>query len=130
MALVDDLDARQNAILSHDADRITFEATVSTSLDQTAIAPGYLQGEWTDNDRRYFHYKMDAPIFNLYAFLSGRYEVKRDKWNDVDIAVYHHETHAFNIDHMMDSIKKTLDYCTVNFSPYQHRQVRIIEFPR
>ena len=31
---------------------------------------------------------------------------------------------------MIDSIKKTLEYCTANFSPYQHRQVRIIEFPR
>jgi aminopeptidase N len=31
---------------------------------------------------------------------------------------------------MIDSIKKSLDYLTANFSPYQHRQVRILEFPR
>jgi ABC-type transport system involved in multi-copper enzyme maturation permease subunit len=92
MASVDDLEARKRTPFSHDAERITFEATVSTSLDQTAIAPGYLQREWTEKGRRYFHYKMDAPIFNGYAFLSGRYEVKRDKWNDVDIAIYYHES--------------------------------------
>jgi ABC-2 type transport system permease protein len=63
-----------------DADRIRFEAVVSTSVDQIAIAPGYLQREWQSDGRRYFHYMMDAPIHNFYAFLSGRYEVARDRW--------------------------------------------------
>ena len=27
-------------------------------------------------------------------------------------------------------MKKSLDYCTRNFGPYQHQQVRILEFPR
>ncbi|MGB2988086.1 MAG: hypothetical protein WBE26_19635, partial [Phycisphaerae bacterium] len=121
MAPVDDLEARRNTPFSHAADRITFEAVVSTSRDQVAIAPGYLQRERTEGDRRYFHYKMDAPIFNMYAFLSGRYEIKRDKWNDVDIAIYYHKDHGYNVDRMIDSIKKALDYYTANFSPYQHR---------
>jgi aminopeptidase N len=30
---------------------------------------------------------------------------------------------------MVDATKKSLDYFTVAFSPYQHRQVRIVEFP-
>ncbi|MHC4697315.1 MAG: ABC transporter permease/M1 family aminopeptidase [Planctomycetota bacterium] len=128
-APVDDIEARRKLPYSNGADRITFEATVSTSLDQIAIAPGYLQREWTENGRRYFHYKMDAPIVNYYAFLSGRWEVKTDKWHDVDVAVYYHKAHAYNVDRMIDAVKKTLDYCTTNFSPYQHHQVRIIEFP-
>jgi aminopeptidase N len=31
---------------------------------------------------------------------------------------------------MIESVKKSLDYYTANFSPYQHRQLRIVEFPR
>jgi aminopeptidase N len=31
---------------------------------------------------------------------------------------------------MIDAVKKSLDYFTTHFSPYQHRQVRIVEFPR
>jgi aminopeptidase N len=31
---------------------------------------------------------------------------------------------------MIDATKKSLDYFTANFSPYQHKQVRILEFPR
>jgi hypothetical protein len=103
---------------------------VSTSPDQIAIAPGYLQREWTENGRRYFHYKMDSPILGFWAYLSARYAVKRDRWNDVDIEIYYHEPHHFNVDRMIESVKKSLDYFTENFGPYQHRQVRIIEFPR
>ena len=31
---------------------------------------------------------------------------------------------------MVDAVKKTLAYMTESFTPYQHRQVRIVEFPR
>ena len=30
----------------------------------------------------------------------------------------------------MKGMKAALDYCTENFSPYQHKQLRIIEFPK
>lgn len=116
--------------LAADADWIRFEATVSTSDDQVAIAPGYLEKEWKANGRHYFNYKMDVPILNFYSFLSARYEVKRDKWNDVNIEIFYHKTHGYNVDRMIRSIKKSLDYYSKNFTPYQHKQVRIIEFPR
>jgi len=66
--------------LEGSSDFIAYEATVSTEPDQIAISPGYLQREWTENGRRYFHYKMDAPILNFYAFQSARYAVKKDSW--------------------------------------------------
>jgi len=116
--------------LGGQSDWLTFETTVSTSPDQIAIAPGYLQREWTENGRRYFHYKMDAPILGFWSYLSARYEVARDKWKDVNIEVYYHKPHEFNVDRMIDGVKKSLDYYTENFGPYQHKQVRIIEFPR
>ena len=76
------------------------------SEDQIAIAPGYLMKEWTDGDRRYFHYKMDAPILNFVAYLSASYAVHRDRWNDVDIEIYHHPGHAYNVDKMVRAIKE------------------------
>jgi aminopeptidase N len=127
---VDDADARMSNYLTGEADWIHFETTVSTSPDQIALAPGYLQREWTENGRRYFHYTMDAPIFDFFAYLSARWEVKRDQWNDVAIEVYYHPAHAYNVDRMINGVKKSLDYFTTNFGPYQHKQVRIVEFPR
>lgn len=122
--------ARKNTYISSDSDWIRFETTVSTSEDQTAIAPGYLTKKWTKNGRNYFNYKMDQKMLNFYAFNSARYEVKRSKWKNVNIEIYYHKGHEYNVDRMISSIKKSLDYYTVNFSPYQHKQVRIIEFPR
>lgn len=130
MADVNDSIARKNTYIAMDSDWITFEAVVSTVPDQIAIAPGYLQKEWTENNRRYFHYKMDSKILNFYSFLSARYEIRRDKWKDVNIEIYHHKGHEYNLDRMVKAVKMSLDYYTENFSPYQHRQVRILEFPR
>jgi len=118
-----------NNYISNDADWITFETTVSTLENQIAIAPGYLQKEWVTSGRRYFHYKMDAPILNFYAYLSADYQVKRDKWNDVNIEIYYQKGHEYNVDRMIVSIKHSLEYFTKNFGPYQHKQARIIEFP-
>jgi len=126
---LDDVAARRYNSGSFDADWINFEATLSTSPDQIAIAPGYLQKEWVQDGRRYFHYKMDAPMLNLYSFQSARYLVKRDKWHDVNLEVYYQPGHEFDLDTMMESMKETLAYCSENFSPFQFHQLRIIEFP-
>ncbi len=116
--------------ISQDADWLTYDATVSTDADQLAFTSGYLQKEWTRNGRRYFHYKMDAPILNLWAFQSAKYAVRRARWHDVDIEIDYHPAHAYNIDRMIDAVQKSLDYYTANFGPYQYHQLRIVEFPR
>ena len=130
MPKLEDVAAREYNSVAFDADWINFEATVSTSPDQIAIAPGYLQKEWMENGRRYFQYKMDAPILNIYSFQSARYAVRRDHWNNVNLEIYYQPGHEFDIDTMMESMKETLAYCSENFSPFQFHQLRIIEFPR
>ena len=127
---LDDPKARLDNYISRDADWVDFEVVLSTSSDQIAIAPGYLQREWEEDGRRYFHYKMDAPILNFFSFLSARYEIARDRWQDVAIEVYYHPGHDFNVQRMIEGTKKSLEYFSNEFSPYQHRQLRILEFPR
>jgi ABC-2 type transport system permease protein len=113
-----------------DADWINFETVVSTSADQIALAPGYLQKEWTQGERHYFHYKMDRPMLPFFCYMSARYQVKRGDWHGLPIEVYYDAKHPYNVDRMIEATQKSLDYFTANFSPYQHRQVRILEFPR
>lgn len=127
---INDTASYANTYISNDADWINFECIVSTVPDQIAVAPGYLIKEYTKDNRRYFHYKMDCPILNFYSFLSARYEVKKDKYQDINIEIYYHKGHEYNLDRMINSIKKSLAYYEKSFSPYQHRQVRILEFPR
>ena len=126
----DDPEGRMRNGIASDADFVAFEAVVSTEEGQLAIAPGYLEREWTEGGRRHFAYRMDAPILDFYAFQSGRYAVRRDRWNDVAIEVWHHPGHEYNLDRMIAATKDGLDYFTAAFGPYQHRQFRIVEFPR
>lgn len=109
---------------------LRFEATLSTSPDQIAIAPGYLTIAWMQNGRRYFHYKMDKPISNFFAIISARYATYKERWKDVDITIYHHPWHTFNVKKMAEAVRHSLEYYTTHFGPYQHKQVRILEFPR
>ncbi len=129
-AQIDDTVALGDTPRGIDADWIEFETTVSTSLDQIAIAPGTLTNTWIDGDRRYFHYAMDVPMSNYFAYLSARYERQRDQIDGVEIEVYYHPEHGANVGRMIDAVKKSLRYFTASFGPYQHRHLRIVEFPR
>lgn len=130
MAPRGDAAAHANNALSCDADWVQFEATLSTSADQIALAPGYLEREWSEGGRRYFHYVQDTPILDFFSFQSARYKVARDRWNDVALEVYHDPAHGWNVPRMIEASKHSLDYFTRAFGPYQFRQFRILEFPR
>lgn len=113
-----------------ESDWVNVETVISTSADQIAVAPGSLVEQWEKDGRRYYRYRVDHPSLNFYSFISARYEVARDKWNDVDVEVYYHPEHTWNVPRMVESIKSSLEYCSKNFGPYRHKQARIIEFPR
>ncbi len=119
-----------NTYISNDSDWINVSSTLSTSNDQIAIAPGSLVKEWEENGRKYFQYKLNHPVLNFYSFISADYEVKREKWGEVDLEVYYHKGHEYNVDKMMKSMRESLTYYSENFGPYPNNEARIIEFPR
>ena len=128
-------------LFTPNSDWITYHTTVSTSdsdsegQSQIAISPGYLTREWHENGRHYFSYDMgDVKTLDFYAFISARYDVKREMYqgaaNPVAIEVYHIPAHAYDVDDMIAASKAGLAYYEKNFSPFQFRQYRILEFPR
>ncbi len=127
-----------NARSGSDSDGVMFEVTIGTSEDQTALVPGDLLREWKENNRNYFHYKMQIPMINFYSVVSAQYEIKKDTWaptqnaneRPVKLEIYYHKEHDYNIDKMMNGMKASLNYFSKNFSPYQYQQLRIMEFPR
>ena len=116
--------------IASDARRIQFKATVSTSSDQIIIAPGQLQKEWIKDGRYFAQYVISAPILKFFTFISARYKVLQDKWQDVNIEIFYHDNHDRNLPQMMASVKESLSYFSENFSPYQYKQFRIFEVPR
>lgn len=117
------------------SDWINYRATVSTSEDQIALAPGYLVKDWVANGRHYFTYDMgNVQTLDFYAYISGKYDVTRDSYQGangpVAIEVYHLPSHNFDVRDMIDASKAGLAFYEKVFSPYQFRQYRILEFPR
>src|SRR6202008_2386145 len=73
-----------------DSDWITYHTVVSTSGDQIAIAPGYLQIHWTQDGRNFYEYSMGSTdINNFFSYISGRYAIKHDKWENVNLEIYY-----------------------------------------
>jgi ABC-2 type transport system permease protein len=130
----DALHSRIN-LFTTNADWITFHTILSTSGDQLGIAPGYLQRAWEKNGRRYYEYSMGSThILDFYAYLSGRYAVRKQAYvgqnGPVNLEVYYDPAHQFNVQEMLDASRAGLDYYQTHFSPYQFAQYRIMEFPR
>lgn len=134
MAKLEDVAARANNYISDDADWIDFATTICTTPDQIALAPGLLQKEYSRDGRRCFDYAMQRPMLDFHATLSARWQVKKAAYKAgtpeaLPIEVYYDRRHAYNVDRMIESVQKSLTYYETNFSPYQHKQVRIVEFP-
>ena len=121
--------ARLTNFYSSDADLVDIETVISTNHLQTAIAPGTLIKQWTENNRNYFHFKTEKKIKFAFAFNSGEFSVNKSNHKGVNLEIYHHKTHTFNLKDITEGLKASLDYNTRFFSPYQHNEIRTVEFP-
>ncbi len=129
MPKLDDGPSRQFNYLRHDADFVMADITVSTVADQTPIAPGYKVSETVSGGRRTARFVTEAPVLPFFSVQSARYKVSKETYKGVEIAVYYDPAHPWNVERMKKSARASLDYFGANFSPYQFRQLRFLEFP-
>ena len=131
---LDDKVWQQRSALTRDSDFIAYRALLCTDADQLPITSGYVASDRSENGRRCIDYRMVSPMAALYPFVSARYAVKRDTWHgpdgDVAIEIDYQPGHEYNLERMSAGVKDSLAYYTRHYGPYQHRIVRIIEFPR
>ncbi|MGB3455181.1 MAG: M1 family aminopeptidase, partial [Litorimonas sp.] len=132
----DDVDARRKHLLtsfSGFADYVDFDAEVCTIESQIPVAPGKFRGETVEDGRRCRSYRSINPILNFFSFLTAEYEVRTDVWEGngqrVDLEIYFHPAHDYNIDIMFEAMKVSMETYTDVFTPYQYAQLRIMEFP-
>jgi ABC-2 type transport system permease protein len=124
-----------NNIFPIESDWITYHTVVSTSGDQMALAPGYLQRQWQANGRNFYEYSMGSThVLDFFAYISARYQVRKETYHgtngDVALEVYYDPAHPYDVDDMLASSRAGLDYYQRVFSPYQFTQYRIMEYPR
>jgi len=127
---------RQRAQFARDADRVRYQAILSTDADQVAATAGNLEREWTQGGRRYFRYRMDQSIWPIVSILSARYQTYKTQWQNpaggppVAIEIYYDPHHAANVRRMAQALQDGLGYFSKSFGPYQYRHIRLLEFPR
>ncbi len=126
---LEDEAGRGQNVLTPNSDWVEADLTVTTDADQIPIAPGYTVSDTTAGGRRTVHFKPEAPINNFFSIQSGRYAVRRDKLDAIDLAVYYLPGHEYNVDRIMNAMKSALATFGARFSPYQFHQARILEFP-
>ena len=124
-----DAPSRQFNYIRHDADFVTAEISVTTEADQTPVAPGNVLSDVTKGGRRTVKFATQAPVMPFFSVQSARYEISRETYKGVEIAVYSDKQHPWNVERMKSAAKASLDYYQANFSPYQFKQLRFLEFP-
>lgn len=131
----DDAEAVKKNFFTPSADYVDFNSNICVDKGQIPIAPGKFISESKRPDGRVCRkYQAINPIMNFFSFVAADYEVAEDVWknpngNDVDLKIYHHAGHPFNIDLMMSAMQSSMTTLTETFGPYQYAQARIMEVP-
>ena len=107
----------------------TADIIVSTAADQVPIAPGRKVADLVRGGRRIARFVSDRPIVLFFAVQSARYAERHRLHGGIDLGVYYHPGHAWNVERMLDALAASLDYYQAQFGPYQFGQARIAEFP-
>jgi len=118
-----------NHYQSMDSDLIDLEIIVSTGKEQTVTAPGKLLEEWSEGDRKYFHFRPEGKIKFGFGINSADYKIYHETHKEKDISIYHHNAHTMCLPKISYGIKSALDYNTKHFGEYRYDNIKIIEFP-
>jgi hypothetical protein len=110
--------------------RSSFRIVIGTDADQTAVSAGVLRSTWEEGGRRYFEYALKGPVLPSVVVLSARYVIARDNWNGVALEVYYDAKHPWNVQTMLETAKKGLDYYSREFGPYSLPYYRMAEYAR
>jgi ABC-2 type transport system permease protein len=133
MAKLEDTTANEHHYLRHDSDFVNAEITLSTDADQVLVAPGRKVEESAQDGRRIARFVTDAPIHHFFSLQSAYYAVKTERIQlpagPVDLAVYYHPAHPYNVERMLAAMKTSLELYSAAFAPYQFNQARVLEFP-
>lgn len=116
-----------NGEMAGSYEQVTFETIVSTAVDQTAIAPGDLIGDWVNNGRRYFHYKSDEPINNVIPYASARYEIYSELYNGVTLEIYYNPERATNVESLARAMRDAHTYMSSNYGQYNASHLRVLQ---
>ncbi|WP_438728304.1 ABC transporter permease subunit [Parasphingorhabdus sp. DH2-15] len=128
LAKLEDESARNRNYVGN-ADWVSSDITITTRADQIAIAPGSKVSDTVSGDRRTARFTSTSPILAFFSIQSADFEVKSRSVDGVELSVYYHDSHDYNVERMLKAAEASLAYYKTNYGPYQFDHARIIEFP-
>jgi len=129
MAALDSPVARTQNGFANDADRVQFDVTLSTAVDQVAVTSGRLEGEWTRGHRRFFHYVTAMPVASSLPVMSARYAIRHARWQNIGIDVYEPAGAGGNVARTIRAARDALTYYTTHFGPCPYHTLRFVVMP-
>jgi ABC-2 type transport system permease protein len=111
------------------ADWVMSDITLSTDAGQTPMAPGNRVSDVTQGGRRTARFLSPAPILNFFSIQSADYKLATRDHKGINLSVYYHAGHDWNVPKMLNAMAAALDYYRAHYGPYQFNYARIIEFP-
>ncbi|WP_396272705.1 M1 family aminopeptidase [Hyphomonas sp.] len=132
-AKLEDDSANGKHYLRPDSEWVTSDITVHTDDDQIPIAPGYQVAEEKADGRIMRRFETEAPIQHFFSIQSARYDLRtasvETPSGPVKLEIYHHPAHTQNLERIETAMKASVRIFSERFSPFQFRQMRILEFP-
>ena len=107
---------------------VALRVRVATSLEQVAVAPGRLAGQWAENGRRFFAYEADAPTSLRERVCSGRYATSHAVRQGVAIHIHHHPAHTGRVPGLMRRAERQISRAVAD-GRYPHRVLHLVEAP-
>lgn len=131
---VNDPLAATQLFASTQADRMNYTLDISTTADQDIVAPGVLKKEWKKAGRHHYQFVSEKPDVFSFHILSAKYAQKKETiqigGKTLHIEISYHPTHAYNVNHLMQSAKEALQFLHKTLGDYPYQTLRIAERPR
>ena len=112
---------------------LQLDITVSTPVDQKAVAPGDLVRSWQENGRNLYHYVQGAPgAYPPFSILCARYEKSEDSimlGHKVLIDVLQDQHQSGNTARFINAYKESIKYLSEEYGDYPFNQIRLVESP-
>ncbi|MGO1671842.1 MAG: hypothetical protein ACTHYC_13540 [Sphingobacterium sp.] len=112
----------------------TFNAVISTSEKQQIVSPGIRVKSWKDNGKNYFQFQSEKTIPFQWHILSANYASQKQQvqiaGQAIEIEVYYHPGHPYNIDVWIESAKEALAFLNKHLEAYPYSKLVIAERPR
>lgn len=110
---------------------MSFDLTISTDGDQTAIGQGALVGQWQEGGRNYYHYVLDNPgSYPPIIALSARYAHYKDSIrldHTIYINVFYDPAQGVNLQRFVAGYKDALRYYSHAYGVYPYNSISLAE---